>query len=216
MRFAYVRGLAVLAASGLAAGSSSAPAFPAATRLIDRTFSCSVALRAGARPIVVSATSGFRDPDQPTDWRWRPLAVLKDREASLASIAAGEPPKNPQFPTGRGLVIDRAKCTRTTAPVVLSARGLVGGRASQLRSSDSYDCRVASRVLVRVRAVFRRPTTLSSVRYFGRMVLATPASAVVREAQLSVRTPAGRRVAYADVVESGRARLFTAPGCTAD
>jgi hypothetical protein len=75
---------------------------------------------------------------------------------------------------------------------------------------------VAQRVIVRVRAVFRGPTSLRTYRDFGRRLLATPLAAVAREAQLAVRTPAGKRVMYADVIESGKARLFTAGGCVAD
>ncbi len=36
----------------------------------------------------------------------------------------------------------------------------------------------------------------------------------VLEAKLAVRTVAGRSLAYADVVASGKARLFAAKGCT--
>ena len=36
----------------------------------------------------------------------------------------------------------------------------------------------------------------------------------VREAKLAVRTLAGKPLVYADLRESGKARLFTAKGCS--
>jgi hypothetical protein len=187
----------------------------AASRIIDRTFSCSVTRQAGARVLTVTAVSGFRDPDKPADWKWQPGAALGDRDGSLVSFAAGVPNQNAREQRVRMLAINPASCRPASGRLALSPRGLVGGRASQLQGSDTYECRVAGNVLVRVRAVFRAATTLSSDRYFGRRILAVPTSAVVREARLAVRAPAGRPLVYADVLESGRARLFTARGCIA-
>ncbi len=52
----------------------------------------------------------------------------------------------------------------------------------------------------------------SALRERARVFLATNAPA--REAKLAVRTLTGRLLAYAEVSESGKARQFTAKGCT--
>jgi hypothetical protein len=69
---------------------------------------------------------------------------------------------------------------------------------------------------MRVRAVFRERTTFTRRTYGGRVILATTPEAVVLEGQIAVQTAAGKPLAFADVLQSGRTRLFTAPGCLAD
>jgi hypothetical protein len=199
-----------LATAALLVGGTARGA-PAAARIIDRTLSCTVPLQSGARPIKVSAHSGFRDPDRPGEWKW--LAAAELGLPPVVWVYAGEAPNR----ASGALALDLARCTRATARVAFSSRGLNGGVASQLLGTDAYDCRVGSRILVRVRAVFREPTSLATVlRAYRQNYRGTPAGAVMREAQLAARTPGGKPVVYADVVESGRARLFVASGCRDD
>jgi hypothetical protein len=186
------------------------------SRIIDRTFTCSVARHAGARVLNVAAVSGFRDPDSPGEWKWQPWAGVNDHDGSLAGVAAGDPNQNTRQQRARMLGIDPGSCRPATARVALSTRGLLGGPASQLQGSDAYECPVGPSILVRVRAVFRAPTTLSVQRYFGRRILAVPTSAVVREARVAVRSAAGKPLVYAEVFESGRARLFFVGNCVRD
>jgi len=40
--------------------------------------------------------------------------------------------------------------------------------------------------------------------------------AVVKEARIAVRTPSGQALAYAEALESGKARLFVARTCAPD
>jgi hypothetical protein len=68
-------------------------------------------------------------------------------------------------------------------------------------------CAVRPRVVVRVRAVLARPAVLQSYRKFARTTVP------VTEARLVVQTQSGKRLAYGEVFESGKARLFTAPSC---
>lgn len=213
LRLASVCGLALVAASLVAASGSSAPASLTAVRIIDRTMSCSVPLQSGARPIVVSAVRGFRDPDRPGEWKWQPKVEL-DMPPLVWLRAGADPDGSPG-----ALAIDPARCRTTAARVAFSSRGLSGGIASQLPGSrlagaDSYKCNVGGRVLVRIRAVFRRPTELNlRLRAYRRSYLVSRAGGVMTEGKLAVRTPGGKRVIYSDVVESGRARLFAASGC---
>jgi hypothetical protein len=203
--------VAAAAATGSGTATSSAPA-----RVVDRTFSCAVARYEGARMLDVVAVSGYRDPDQPAEWEWQPAAWALDRVgSSLASVTAGAPPLQVRRQRIPMLAVVPAKC-RPSEGIPFSRRGLVGGPASQLQGSDRYECRAGSRVLVRVRAVFRAPTTFTTQRYRGRVILATPPDAVVREGRLAIRTLEGKPLVDADVHESGRARLFTAASCLAD
>jgi hypothetical protein len=73
----------------------------------------------------------------------------------------------------------------------------------------SIDCDAPKRVLVRLRA-----TALGSaaLRERGRIFLAT--GTTLSRAELVVRTPNGKLLAYAEVDQSGRSRQYTAPrGC---
>ena len=121
----------------------------------------------------------------------------------------------------RWLAVDPQKCKPATARIPLSAAGLAGGAASALPGthhvgSDAYECRTPSRVLVRIHAVFRTPTTLRSQIRYGRRTLTTSNEAVVKEARIAVRTPSGQALAYAEALESGKARLFVARTCAPD
>lgn len=82
--------------------------------------------------------------------------------------------------------------------------------------SDAYECRAPRAVLLRVQARFRTRTTLRLQSRYGWRTLATSNAAVIEQARLAIRTASGRPLVYADVLGSGRARLFTARTCTAD
>jgi hypothetical protein len=95
------------------------------------------------------------------------------------------------------------------ARLPLSARGLVKRTVSI--QAVAHDCDVPWRVLVRVRAIVDGEAAL---RNRGTVFRATNAPG--RHAQLAVGTPAGRPLAFAEVDDTGRARLFTSRTCTAD
>ena len=223
---ALIAGLAAIAAVG-------ASATPSASRTLDRTFSCSVLLRAGARIVEVSARSGTRDAGNRRWWAYNPAVGVEDRDTLFASVAAGAPsaeqgarpappPAEGYFPVvERWLALDPRLCTATTSRIPLSARGLTGGKASRLPGlehvgADAFECPAASRVLVRVRAAFDRSTSLKLQLRAGRRTLSTSNAAVVRSAAIAVATPDGKRIAYAEISDSGVARLFTLSTCTPD
>jgi hypothetical protein len=195
------------------AGAQSAP-----SRIVDRAFLCSVPLQAGLRQIEVSAVSGFRDPDNRRRWRHNAAAAVGKLGVGDAWVSAGDLPGGAR---DRALGIDAQNCRSTTARAPFSTKGLVGGVASQLQGgqhvgSDAYECQASSRVVIRIRALFRAPTRLEVQRRFGRRILTTVTAVVAREAQLAVRTQTGKPIAYASATESGKARLFTAPSCLPD
>jgi hypothetical protein len=202
--------VATLAASlGPPAGAE-----PAASATLDRTVVCSIGIRAGVRKVEVHARTGTRLFDDPTKWKFLASAEVRDPSfvgRSAAWIAAGWPPalEPGQEPSGVTLSV-ALRCTATTARVPLTTRGLSGFPASPL--DDEYHCVVSRRVLVRVRAVFRAPTTLRPNRKWGTL----EGRGIVREGVLAVRTESGAPVALATVHESGKSRLYVADRCRPD
>ena len=95
-------------------------------------------------------------------------------------------------------------CRAVRSTVPLSPRGLAGGRASQL--GERFECVVPRRVFVRIRAEFRESVQAS------RTEVAVP----LRSGRIAVRAASGRTIVYADVLESGRARLYLAANCVRD
>lgn len=221
MRLPALALVVVVLAAPLSAGAR--PATTTAT-VIDRTFLCSISPRSGIRSLGVSARSGFRNPESPSTWRWLALAQIEGTDfRNLFLLAAGAPhrPDDRSPATTRWLTIDPQVCVASRASVPLSPKGLSGGEASQLRGtnyvgSDAYRCNVPSKVLVRVRAVFRTPTTLTRQRLYGDLALTTGTAVVAREAAFALRTQGGKAVAFADVRESGQGRLFAGAGCLSD
>jgi hypothetical protein len=215
---------AVTAAGALAAsafvGGVGAPASAAPAWVIDRTFVCSIGHIAGGREIEIHARSGFRSLQSPSQWQMLPYAELGPLGRHLVSISAGRPREkhrdNPSDngPFGSRLAVVATSCKAARANVSLSARGLTGGAASQL--GEVYDCPTPRKqILVRVRAVFRTPTSLRLRGGYDQRAWSTSGtvSESPREACFAVRTRGGKPLALAAVFESGKARLFTAPSC---
>jgi hypothetical protein len=194
--------------------------------VIDRTYSCASGFVGGLRQVEARAHSGSRVR---SEWRKLPYAVIASGglarsdvvgppQNSVAWIAAGKPSLGTTLDDERSsfnarvggtIGVNRDLCSPVSARLPLTRRGLVGGAVGN--RSATFDCEVPRRMLVRVRAVVDGGTAL---REYGRVFRTTSAPASV--AVLSIATPAGRAVAYADVFDSGKARLFTARACTPD
>jgi hypothetical protein len=203
--------VAVLAA--LPALQPSASAEPAASRVIDRTLSCAVGARAGVRSVAVRAQTGTRHIEDRSKWKFLASAGVGDPYASFAGVSAGNPvadlaPGVPARP--ERLYVVAGRTCKAAARIALSATGLACASASPL--GDTYDCGPGSRVLVRVRGVFRSPTSLNLKRYSGR----DSAGGSRHGSARVVRSSSGKPLAYAEVLESGNARLFTARSCVED
>lgn len=199
-------------------GGTTARAQQDATRILDRTFSCAVAQRGGAYILDARAHSGARLQGR---WAKLPYAGLRagnfggDTGNMLAWATAGTPTATTTIDhefetfdvkTYGTFGVRRESCRPASAPVPLTPLGLKGRAVGKL--GEKVECFAPQRVLVRIRAVllskgtFRRGPDYQSLH--------TPA----REAKLAVRTLAGKPLVYADVSESGKARLFAAKGCT--
>ena len=134
----------------------------------------------------------------------QPVPSKPDYRPTLAGVTAGWPPPKPL--TSGGLAFAGRRCTTTRARVSFSRRDLTGGLAGQL--GDELQCIVPRSLLVRVRAVFREPVDLKLVQG------SYAAIGRIAQGQVAVHTTAGKPLVYADVTDSGRARLFTARGCS--
>ena len=198
----------------------------AALAVIDRTYVCNTSILGGIYELRSRAHSGVRSGSGWAKLPWAgassggwagPLTGLPNAPGNtLAWITAGAPSTSTTvgadgevFPVlGGGTIgVNSSMCRPSTAKVALSPTGLRGGAATTV--VVALDCAAPRRLLVRFRASVEGS---SALRERARLFLAT--NARVREAKLAVRTLTGKLLAYADVSDSGKARLFTAKGCT--
>jgi hypothetical protein len=210
-----VRGLLALVV--LAAAVATVPTNPSAStqasRVVDRTVACSIGKRAGMRTVEVHARTGTRLFGDRTKWKFLANAYLTDPSSypALTWVSAGWPPVFEPGQTPSNVTLSTAvRCKQSSARVPLTTKGLSGFAASPL--DDEYHCVVPKRVLVRVKATFRAPTSLRLNRKWGTL----EARGVVREGVVVVSTEAGKAVALAIVNESGKARLNVADNCEPD
>jgi hypothetical protein len=198
------------------------------TRTVDRTLLCAAALDGGIYEVAVEARAGA--VRQGSSWQ-KPATTLVTTGSTgsslealdnvLAWAIAGRPTRdatvipaervfgNASYPIrawGTLAMTNRCRVSRTRPP--LSPSGLRGGAVDWL--GQIFDCPASRRILVRVRATLTVSASLSTRR--GNLGTTTP----LRDARVVVATSAGKRLAYAEVRSSGRARLFTAPSCVAD
>lgn len=214
---ATVVAASALALSALGAGSAARAEVPAAPTL-DRTYTCAVFFRGGAYLLEAHAHAGTK---QGAAWARLPYAGVRTGVFSgaagnlLAWITSGRPVKSTvvdqdyhtfDVSTYGTVGVRRESCRQSSGPVALGASGLRGG--SSLPLGNTFQCFAPKQVVVRVRAVLTAPGVLRAGQDFQ------TAHVPVREAKLAVRTLAGKPLVYADVQESGKARIFAAKGCT--
>ena len=211
-----MKALAATLTAVIALAAGSARAGSDATFVLDRTYSCSIALHGGIYQLENRAHPGAR-----AGRSWTKLAYAGLRAGVfsggtgnlLAWVSAGTPTKTTTVDqefwtfdvrTFGTIGISGRACNPSRAGVPLTAAGLRGGAAAALGSE--LKCDVPRRVVVRVRAVLPARASLHGQQFESVHV-------PVREAKLAVRTPSGRALAYATVSESGKATLYTAKGC---
>lgn len=200
----------LVVAVALGGSASASEAKQTAVRVVDRTLACTSGAQGGARVIFLRAQSAY---GQGGTLEWlaqatvatpgQPIPSKPDYRPTLAGVTAGWPPPKPL--TSGGLGFEGRRCTASRARVLFSQQGLTGGPAAQL--GDELQCIVPRSLLVRIRAVFREPVELEVVHR------SYSAVGRIEQGQLAVRTTGGKPLVYADVSDSGRARLFTAKGC---
>jgi len=208
---------AVVALAAVALGSS-ARAEVDATVVLDRTYTCAVFFRGGVYLLDTHAHAGTK---RGSAWARLPYAGVRTGVFGggagnlLAWITSGKPTKSTvvdqdydtfDVATFGTVGVRRESCRQMSGAVPLSPSGLPGGAAPPLGSE--FECYAPKQVVVRVRAVLASPGTLRSGEDFQ------TAHVPIRTAKLAVRTLPGKALVYADVREDGKARLFTARGCT--
>jgi hypothetical protein len=120
---------------------------------------------------------------------------------------------DPSHTTG-SVLFSRTRCTTTKLRIALSSRGLRGGSAEP--DGKSYDCDVPARVLVRLRALFTRPTGFTRDPESPWLSVAR---GTIATGYLALATMPGRKPLSFSAAnhETGKARLFVAPSrCRAD
>jgi hypothetical protein len=206
--------------------SPSTVSTPAAPGVIDRTVTCVPVRIGGVRQIDTLARGG--SGRQGSSWNSPAFAAIRTTISASAATAvddnlvwvtAGAPSATATvvstlvgitFPmrSWGTLAVSRTHCRTSTKRIPLTKKGLSGGAAGPFE--DRWDCATGQRVLVRVRAVVQSKSELKSYRGFLRTTVP------VKSASLVVATEAGKTLSYAEVLESGKSRLFVAPTCFPD
>src|SRR5262249_36965794 len=153
------------------------------------SFSCVVQLQAGARRISSTGNAGFRDP-QTSNWKWPAYADISGRAVvTYAFITAGGPAPPPQFNQivyPKAIGVDAASCNATSRKIPFTRKGLSGGAVGQLPGVDSYQCAAPPRLLVRIRATFAGPVSITQDRFFTRRWYTTASEDPAQSSQLAV------------------------------
>lgn len=201
MRSLAAAAIAFVLAAGVASGGESA------SRIVDRTVLCRPL--GGGFPDPIRIVTVWASPFSPASKAAPTVNLWGDgvRDSQVtAGMRTGPGPQRHQ-PTG-ALWLNRTRCTRTTLRVPLTSSGLEGGPTGS--SARGYDCNVPATVLIRVRALFRRPAALARDPRFRFLSVARGR---ISTGYLAVTTVRGRKpIAFASVDDAtGKARLFVAP-----
>jgi hypothetical protein len=201
------------AAIGLGLGLPVAVGGEQASRITDRTVVCKM-LGTGfpdaVRFLRATATPHLPESEAP------PNANVTNGDESVAplvgaGVRTSKGPIGAGFTTGEARISDRTgtRCVRTRLRIPLSRRGLVGGTASEI--GTSYRCTVPAKVLIRVRAVFKRPTSFKPDARFDQVV----ARGDIAIGYVAAATLRGRKpiILAAANGATGSASIFAAPDC---
>ena len=198
---------AVVAALAVAVAASGAHAQK--SRILDRTLLCEVELSGGIHELNVYGQSGVRLKGSRSKWKELPSAHFANGDisaAGIAGVAAGRSDSTMQVASG--LWYDAKRCKRTSARVALGPKGLGGGQAGPFQ--ERFECPSPKQVVIRLRAEFSRPADFDFSSRFSQYHAGGPP---LERASLGATTTSGRPLAYVDVNESGRARLFFRGNC---
>lgn len=222
----------VAAAAGVATVVFTVAAMPTngarsqTSRIIDRMFACSPAFVGGVYKVdtrahrrAVRKGSSWVQPafaDVSTNVSGASATAIKNE---LAWVTSGKPthdasvvdaPAGFRFPmrSWGTIGVNREQCRPSRKSVGLSRSGLRGGRVGL--SDEEWDCFAARRVLVRIRAVMTKPARLAPYVDFLRTTVPVTA------ASIAVQTFSGKRLFFAQVLESGDSLLYVSPDCVPD
>lgn len=182
-----------------------------ASRIIDRTLVCrmtGIGYPDRLRYMTVSAT-----PYEATTNTSPQMSAANGSfgfPGAGVGVRTGPAGHENETPTGEvGMTrAQTGRCAKTRLRIPLSSRGLEGGPTGPDRKW--YRCDVPAKVVIRVRAVFERPTVF---RVNQRFPDSEEAKGDITTAYLAVTTLRGRKpVAFMSVHHAtGKARIFVAP-----
>jgi len=186
----------------------------AAPNVVDRTIQCTPGSAHGSLSVTVSARTGWKKAGK---FEWpgqfavatpgQPLPRRKNYMPQLLGLVTGYPLDGPVAVGGLGY--SGKLCKTVHAPVALTRRGLTGGEAG-LFGGEQYTCLLSGPVVIRFRATFAAPAALkpdAKRTWYS-------ASGRIERARVAVRTAGGKRLAYGEALDSGKATIFTARGCS--
>ena len=197
MRSIALAAVGAVLAAGVASGAIRSP-----SRIVDRTVVCR------------TAGDGYPDPVRHLTVQASPRLGSQSPNTSVSNGPDGaggvraDIRTGPYFGSNTGYVaITRFRCSRTTLRVPLASRGL---RRGTNPLGDRYACEVPSTILIRVRALFRNPVTLSAAPEAKHLAVA---NGRIATGFLAVTTVASRApIAFASVDdETGKSKVFVAP-----
>jgi len=171
---------------------------PAASRVIDRTFSCETGFLGGIYQAQVQSSWWI----PPQSQRRSPTASVS---TNLADGVLGGISQS-------WLYVNRLHCRATKAKLPLTTNGLRGGAFSPL--AVEYDCDMPRRMLFRIRGEFLKATTLRTASPNGFPQL--QAVGATKQTELAIGTLAGTPIAYASIAGTKKARLLTSSNCEED
>jgi len=200
-RLATLVGAAVFAFIAASAGQGA----ESASRIIDRTVVCRAIGTGFPDPIrFITATASPRNEGL----QLPPILSAHNGpsgEGGLSAFVQTGP--DPGHATGY-VGLSRTRCTTTRLRLPLSSRGLRG--VSTEPDGESYDCDVPARVLIRIRAVFTRPTRFARD---PRSPWLSVARGTMGTGYLAVATmPSRKPLSFSTASHgTGKARLFVSP-----
>jgi hypothetical protein len=193
-------GAALLVGVAASTTRGAVPASASQSRVIDRTLLCRPAEEGAPDTIRIMKLWAY-----PRSHSFPPNLTASDRGVgdSQVLIVMSTGPGGGQF-SGSLSLTRTPRCSMSRLRVALSSRGLEGGTT---RGFDEHVCNVPATVLVRIRAVFRRPAALSSDRLRPSLLFAR---GTIETGYLAITTVRGRKpIAFASVTHAtGKARLF--------
>jgi hypothetical protein len=227
MRAAVCVGVVLALAALAVAVAHPAGAGASVTRTFDETLVCATTFEGGARSISAKAHRGTGR--QGSRWNRPAYAsfttgqvgsqfTLLDNQLAWVTAGRAMPDSTVLQATFAGIeyplrtwgtIAWNARLCRPHAKAaLLSAVGVSGGLAGPFE--EEFDCFAPRRVVLRVRAMLGAAAKPTHYKQFIRL------TAPVSKATIVARTESGKSLALAEVLESGKARLLTAPGCVPD
>jgi hypothetical protein len=197
---ATAMGAAALVALATGAARGAVPASASQSRVIDRTLLCRPAVEGAPDTIRVMSLSA-----NPRSQSFAPSLRVYDRGVG-DSIVGAELSTGPRGTGSSGGLSLRLtpRCSMSRIRVTLSSKGLA--RVTPRVLAD-HTCNMPATVLIRIRAVFRRPADLFTDPRSPSLLFAR---GTVETGYLAITTVRGRKpIALASVTHhTGKARLF--------